>query len=262
VKPAIMTWYTPARRLAAASTKVAVEQVAAYVRDHLMSPDLRAAVAERWSRAEARHAAMVAGLDEAEQPRDDVITVEYLSACVRRLAPDALVLTEVVTSSRAASEGLRPNVPGSVIHHGGGYLGWSGGAALGAALAVERSRPVICLVGDGSFLFSSPASAFWAQRRYEAPSLTIIYDNRGWAGPKFSTLHVHPSGAAAASGEFHASFDPEVDLPAVAVAAGAGFGATVSEPSELPGVLKEALAVVQGGRSAVVSVHLPRVQEP
>jgi acetolactate synthase I/II/III large subunit len=264
VKPAIMTWYTPARRLAAASTKVAVEQIAAHARDHLMSPGVREAVAERWTRAQARHAAMLTALDEAEQPRDDVITAEYLSACVRRLAEGtgALVLTEVITSSKATSEGLRPTVPGSVIHHGGGYLGWSGGAALGACLAVERSRPVISLVGDGTFLFSSPASAFWAQRRYDAPSLTIIYDNRGWAGPKFSTLHVHPSGAAAASGEFNVSFDPEADLPGVAVAAGAGFGATVSVPSELPGVLKEALAVVQAGRSAVVSVHIPRVQEP
>lgn len=38
----------------------------------------------------------------------------------------------------------------------------------------------------------------------------------------------------------------------------AGFGATVKDPESLPGVLKEALAVVHGGRSAVVSVHIPR----
>ena len=97
-------------------------------------------------------------------------------------------------------------------------------------------------------------------RRRSAPSLTIVYDNRGWAGPKFSTMHVHPTGAAASSGDFNASFDPEVDLPGVALAAGAGFGATVSDPAALPGVLKEALAAVHGGRSAVVSVHLPKVQ--
>jgi acetolactate synthase I/II/III large subunit len=270
VKPAIMTWYTPARLLAAASTKVAVEQIASCVREHVLPGGSRAVLAvlatieRRRAQASARHARMLAALDEAEQPRDDVITAEYLSACIRRLieGTGALVLTEVVTGSKAATEGLRPAVPGSVIHHGGGYLGWSGGAALGAALAVGKSRPVVSLVGDGSFLFGSPASAFWAQRRYDAPSLTVIYDNRGWAGPKFSTTHVYPAGAAAASDDFSASFDPEVDLPGVAVAAGAGFGATVSVPSELPAVLKEALAVVQAGRSAVVSVHLPQVQRP
>ena len=55
------------------------------------------------------------------------------------------------------------------------------------------------------------------------------------------------------------SFEPEVDLPGVALAAGAGFGATVSDPAELPQVLKDALAVVHGRRSAVVSVQLPGV---
>jgi len=34
---------------------------------------------------------------------------------------------------------------------------------------------------------------------------------------------------------------------------------TASDPGELPQVLKDALAVVQGGLSAVVSVQLPPV---
>lgn len=70
---------------------------------------------------------------------------------------------------------------------------------------------------------------------------------------------VHPDGAAARADDFHASPEPEVDLPGVALAAGAGFGATVSDPVELPQVLKDALAVVHSGRSAVVSVRIPRV---
>ena len=96
-------------------------------------------------------------------------------------------------------------------------------------------------------------------RRYGTPALTIIYDNHGWAAPKFSTLLVHPEGAAAKADDFHVSFEPEVDLPGVARAAGGAYGVTVSDPGELPGVLKDALAVVQGGRSAVVSVQLPPV---
>ena len=38
------------------------------------------------------------------------------------------------------------------------------------------------------------------------------------------------------------------------------FCATVDDPAELPSVLKDALAAVHGGRSAVVAVHLPRAQ--
>jgi acetolactate synthase-1/2/3 large subunit len=118
---------------------------------------------------------------------------------------------------------------------------------------------VVSLVGDGSFLFSVPSSAIWVQRRYDAPALTVIYDNGGWQGPKFSTLQVHPDGVAAATGEFPVSLAPTVDLPGVALAAGAGFGVTVTDPAELPQVLKDALAAVQAGRSAVVSVRLPSV---
>ncbi len=118
---------------------------------------------------------------------------------------------------------------------------------------------MVCLTGDGSFLFGVPSSAQWVARRYGTPALTIIYDNRGWAAPKSSTLLVHPDGAAAKADAFHVSFEPEADLPGVARAAGGAYGVTVSDPAELPRVLKDALAVVHGGRSAVVSVQLPPV---
>jgi acetolactate synthase-1/2/3 large subunit len=258
LKSQMQLWEVPARRFAAADSKVAIEQIANVVMSYGLVDDT--AVSARRAEAERRRAQVLAEVAAAEQPRDDAITVEYLTACVRRVleGEDALILTEVVTGSRAVAEHLRPDQPGSVLHHGGGSLGWSGGAAVGAKLAAAE-RLVVSLVGDGSYLFGVPSSAFWVQRRYDAPSLTVIYDNRGWAAPKFSTMRVHPSGAAAAADDFHVSFEPEVDLPGVALAAGAGYGRTVASPEELPGVLKEALEAVRGGRSAVVSVHLPRV---
>jgi acetolactate synthase-1/2/3 large subunit len=257
LKSQMQMWHVPARRFAHANSKVAVQQIARFVRDNDLADP--AAVSERRAAAVARHRRALAGQEAAEQPKDGVITGEYLTACVRRLleAEDALIVTEVVTNSRVVAEHLRPSRPGSVLHHGGGSLGWAAGAAVGAKLACPE-RTVVSLTGDGSFLLSVPSSALWVQRRYGTPALTIIYDNRGWAGPKFSTLQVHPDGAAAAADDFHTSFEPEVDLPGVALAAGAGFGATVSDPDELPQVLKDALAAVHGGRSAVVSVHLPR----
>lgn len=258
LKSQIQLWHVPARLFAAANSKVAVEQIAAYVRDNDLADP--AAVSERRAVAVTRHHRALAEREAAEQPKDGVITGEYLTACVRRLleGEDALILTEVVTNSRIVAEHLRPNRPGSVLHHGGGSLGWSGGAAVGAKLACPE-RTVVSLVGDGSYLFSVPSSALWVQRRYGTPALTVIYDNRGWAGPKFSTLQVHPDGAAARANDFYSSFEPEADLPGVALAAGAGFGATVSDPDELPQVLKDALAATRGGRSAVVSVRLPGV---
>ena len=145
----------------------------------------------------------------------------------------------------------------TLLGSNGGSLGWAGGGAVGAKLA-SPERTVVSLVGDGSYLFGVPSSAQWVARRYHAPSLTVIYDNRGWAAPRFSTLRVHPSGAAATADDFPVSFEPEADLPAIAAAAGA-YAATVAAPDELPQVLKDALAVVRGGRSAVISAQLPPV---
>ena len=258
LKSQMSIWHVPARRFAEASARVAVEQITDFVRDNkLADPDVVEVRRQAAARAHGQEQAERSG---REQPRrDGAITAEYLTACVRRLIEDedALVLTEVVTSSRVVAEHLRPNRPGSVLHHGGSALGWADGAAIGAKLAAP-DRTVVCLVGDGSFLFGVPSSAQWVARRYGTPALTVIYDNRGWAAPKFSTLQVHPDGAAASADDFNVSFEPEVDLPGVARAAGA-YGVTVSSPDELPQVLKDALAVVHGGRSAVVSVHLPPV---
>ena len=259
LKPTMPMWQISARRFAAADSKVALEQIARLVRDEILLD--AGAVEFRRVEITAANRARRAALDALERPEAGVITPRYLTACVRELlaGTDSLVLTEAITNYQVVAEHLRPATPGSYLGSGGGSLGWTGGGAVGAKLASPAERAVVSLVGDGSYLFGVPSSAQWVARRYHAPSLTVIYDNRGWAAPRFSTLRVHPSGAAAAANDFHASFDPEADLPGIAAAAGGAYAVTVADPDELPQVLKDALAVVRGGRSAVISVHLPPV---
>jgi acetolactate synthase I/II/III large subunit len=259
LKPTMPMWQIPARRFAAADSKVALEQIARFVRDEVLLD--AGAVEFRRVEITAANRARRAALDALERPEAGLITPRYLTACVRELlaGTDSVVLTEAITNYQIVAEHLRPAAPGSYLGSGGGSLGWAGGGAVGAKLASPAERTVVSLVGDGSYLFGVPSSAQWVARRYHAPSLTVIYDNRGWAAPRFSTLRVHPSGAAAAANDFHASFDPEADLPAIAAAAGGAYAVTVADPDELPQVLKDALAVVRGGRSAVISVHLAPV---
>ena len=257
LKTAMSMWHIPARRFAAADSKVALAQIARLVRDeNLAEPGV---VETRRAEIAAANAERRAALDALEQPEADVITPRYLTAMVRDLlrGTDALVLTEAITNYQIVSEHLRASRPGSLIGSGGGSLGWAGGGAVGAKLASSSERTVVSLVGDGSYLSGVPSQ--WVARRYNAPSLTVIYDNHGWAAPKFSTLGVHPSGAAAAADDFHASFEPAADLPGIAAAAGGAYAVTVTDPADLPRALKDALAVVHGGRSAVVSAHLAPV---
>ena len=100
-------------------------------------------------------------------------------------------------------------------------------------------------------------------RKYEAPFLTVILNNRGWKSPMLSTLAVHGSGhSSKASGadDLNVTFDPPVDHAQVAVAAGAGYGVTVKKASELDGALKRGLETVKAGRAAVIDVWLPKFE--
>jgi acetolactate synthase-1/2/3 large subunit len=260
IKEQMPLWHVPATRYARADLAIALDQVSARLagRGALDQADVRA----RAERAAAVHDAQRARWAGRERPAaDGSITPEYLVACVREaIGPDALVLTEAITNFPIVCEHLRPSRPGSLMGSGGSSLGWAGGAAVGAKLA-DPGRTVVSLVGDGSYLFGVPSTAQWMARRYAAPSLTVIFDNQGWAAPALSALAVHPAGATAAVGA-RTGFGPEADLPRVAAAAGGAYAATVSQAGKLPAALSRALTQVHRGRSAVVSVHVPSAAPP
>ena len=258
LKSQMPMWHIPARRFAAANSRLALGQIAMFVRENDLVD--AALVVERRTEATARHDRQRAERDFREQPEGGTITPQYLTACVRDAlaGEDALFLSEAITNYEVVAEHLRASRPGSLIGSGGGSLGWAGGGAVGAKLAAP-DKTVVCLVGDGSFLFGVPSSAQWVARRYGTPALTVIYNNRGWKAPKMSALAVHPKGAAAEADDFNVSFEPAADLPGVAAAAGGAFAANVIDPAELPRALTDALAAVHSGRSAVVAAHLPGV---
>ena len=257
VKAQMPLWHVPASRYAMADLATAIRQIAGRLTERGRLD--RAAVQERTARVRATHDAQRARWAEREQPEPDgTITPEYLVACVRdAVGPDALVLNEAISNYLAVSEHMRASRPGSLINSGGGSLGWSGGAAFGAKLAAPE-RTVVSLVGDGSYLFGVPASAQWMARRYQAPSLTVIFDNQGWKAPSLSTLAVHPTGNVAGGG-FAASFQPGADLAGVAAAAGGAYARTVTAADLLPVTLRRAVEHVRDGQSAVISVRLPPV---
>jgi acetolactate synthase I/II/III large subunit len=256
LKAQLPLWHVPASRYAMADLATALRQLAS----RLAAAGIdQAEVASRAARIRATHDGQRAVWARREQPEPDgTITAAYLVACVRdAIGPDALVLTEAITNYQVVSEHLRACRAGSLIGSGGGSLGWSGGAAVGAKLAAP-GKLVVSLVGDGSYLFGVPSSAQWMARRYHAPSLTVIFDNQGWKAPSLSALAVHPAGGVAAGG-FAASFQPGADLAGVAAAAGGAFAATVAAADQLPDTLQRALDHVRSGQSAVISVRMPAV---
>ncbi|HWC80586.1 MAG TPA: thiamine pyrophosphate-requiring protein [Pseudonocardiaceae bacterium] len=256
VKERTPLWHVPAECFARAELGTALGQLTEFVRGHRLAVDTDA-IAARLRGVHAEHDELLAAANERERPDGELITPEYLTACVREaIDENTVVLNEGISNYQVINEHLRANRPGSVLTSGGGSLGWYGGAALGVKLA-RPDQTVVSLVGDGTYLFGVPASAQWVARRYDLPSLTVIYDNQGWKSPKLSTVGVHPHGVAAQHNDFGISFAPEADLPGIARAASGAWARTVSRADELPAAVKEAFAAVRAGQPAVLSAQLP-----
>jgi acetolactate synthase-1/2/3 large subunit len=149
--------------------------------------------------------------------------------------------------------------PGTILASGGSSLGWHGGAAIGAKLAAPE-RTVVALTGDGSYLFSVPATVHWMARRYRTPFLTVVYNNRGWRAPKLSALAIHPHGHASRAADIGVDFDPVPDYGGIAAAAGGAFARRVKRPEEVDAAIAAALdAVLVEKRAAVLDVVLPHL---
>lgn len=193
---------------------------------------------------------------EAE-PAEGTITPEYVVACLRTLSDeDMLFVNEGISNYPTVFNHLALDRPRSIFTSGGGSLGYNGGAAIGVKLA-QPDKTVVALTGDGSFMFSVPSSVHWMARRYEAPFLQIVFNNRGWKSPKLSTLAVHPDGYASRAESLDVSFDPPPDYAGIAMASGGAFGLKVTEPSEIKAAIAEGLRVVrEEKRAAVLDIWL------
>jgi acetolactate synthase-1/2/3 large subunit len=134
-----------------------------------------------------------------------------------------------------------------------GVLGWGVGAALGARLAAP-DRPVVGVIGDGSYLFGAPTTGHWVSRRYELPVLYLVWNNAKWGAVEGATRLVYPDGHAARHGSFSFSdLRPEIDYELVCQAAG-GMGERVEDPAELAGAIERGLKAVADGRQALLNI--------
>jgi len=215
-------------------------------------------VDERKAHYRRRHDARVADLaGREEKPKEDVITAEYLTACVRRhIDPDTVILNEGITNYSVINNHTARTKPRTRFTSGASSLGWNGGASIGMKLACP-DKTVVCLTGDGSYMFSVPSTVHWMARKYQTPFLTVIYNNRGWRAPKFSMLAVHPEGYASKAQDIDVAFDPPPDYSGIAAASGGAFARIVKTVEDVDPAIAEALKVVrEEKRCAVLDVWL------
>jgi acetolactate synthase I/II/III large subunit len=244
-------WYISAKRVFRADVATALQQINEELdRATIDEKIVQKRRAHYHAFAQARWAEL--SNREREDAKADVITPEYLTSRIRQHSDgNTIFLIEGVTNNKPMFDHVRASRPGSILTSGGGSLGWNGGAAVGVKMA-RPEKTVVCLTGDGTYMFTSPSSVHWMSRQYNAPFLQVVYNNRGWRAPKLSTLSVHPEGYASRAQDLGATFDPPPDYSAIAAAAGGAFARIVRHPSEVDPALSEAMKVLQQERRSVV----------
>ncbi len=248
VKSGMGFWHYPAQRVCHADALQAFDQLLGAIGSN---PGARAARVAWIAESKRRLAS-----ETPAATGDGPITPHELTASVAALVNDKTrVVFEAPTATEIVPSVLKLSKPGSYFNSGGTGLGWGVNAAIGIKLASPDSE-VIALIGDGCYQFAVPTSAYWVASTYNAPFLTVIYNNGGWNAPQFSTLGVHPEGTAKQTDTFFATMTAGARLADMAAASGEIDGFTVTRREELSDTLDEAMASVRNGRPAVVDVRI------
>jgi acetolactate synthase-1/2/3 large subunit len=209
----------------------------------------------RWSR---EHENFVAGLrteEEKARAQDRIDPLALVSVAGEVLPPDTIFVDETITHSPILRQHLPMTRPQSFFRGYGG-LGQGIGTALGIKLAA-RERPVVLMVGDGSFLYNPVIQALGASKQHGLPVLIIVLNNRCYAAMRQGHVHHYPDGASASADLFYGvkidgpNYDElgkHFDLP----------GRRVEKPGDLKAALTWGLKTVREGKTAILNVLVSR----
>jgi len=187
----------------------------------------------------------------------------------------APMLADRVTREVAAfadKDAIIVHEAGSVVLHGfdfnpdGGrelffYYGAHLGSGVGTAAGVKLARPnrqVICLVGDGSFVFGP--TALWNMARLGLPVITVVYNNHAYSGPHSRVIEKVPGGRMIETGRFFHDYLGNPDMNMALIAKGFGVdGEVANSPEELRAALGRARKSTSSGKPYLIDAQVARV---
>jgi acetolactate synthase-1/2/3 large subunit len=176
------------------------------------------------------------------------------------LPSDAMVVEETITHRLAVHRYFDKLKPGSFFAGCIGGLGTGLSTALGVK-AAHPKRPVVCLIGDGSFSYDPVPAAFGAAQEHNLPFLTVMFNNQGYLSQKSGIPKYYPSGWAVKSNNFSGLHIVPCPDYATIVKAFDGYGEKVEEPAEVRKAVERGLRAVAGGQLALIDVRLKPVEE-
>jgi benzoylformate decarboxylase len=189
----------------------------------------------------AKRKKLVATIDGKAHVAGKPINPDFMTLrIVESIPKDAVVVNESLTSGRLLNNLLAYR--DRYGYHGlaSGGIGWSVPASVGISMA-QKDRPVVCIVGDGSAMYS--IQALWSAAHHRLPVVFAILVNREYRILKHN-LDTYRQRFDAASGKPYPKMDlggPELGF--VEMAAGMGVpGVRVTNPDEVAAAISQAFA--------------------
>jgi thiamine pyrophosphate-dependent acetolactate synthase large subunit-like protein len=170
--------------------------------------------------------------------------------------PDAIVVHE---AGSVVLHGFNFNPEGGreLFFYYGAHLGSGVGTAAGVKLA-RPNRQVICLVGDGSFVFGP--TALWNMARLELPVITVVYNNHAYSGPHSRVIERVPGGRMVQTRQFYHDYLGSPDMNMALIAKGFGVdGEVVHSPEQLRAALARARKATVDGKPYLIDAQVARV---
>lgn len=231
----------------------------AHLKNHFSADaPLRARRAERWRQRHQERRQAWREEAAALKGRRPIDTRWVVSELNQILPSDALVVEETITHRLEIHRYLDHLRPGSFFAGCAGGLGTGLGTALGVKAAFPE-RPVVLLIGDGSFNYNPVLAALGFAQEYRTPILIVLFNNQGYLSMKAGMPRYYPQGWAMQTKSFvGTSIVPSPDYAAIARAFG-GYGEKVEEPEEVRRALERGLKAVASGQLALIDICLEPV---
>jgi acetolactate synthase I/II/III large subunit len=171
----------------------------------------------------------------------------------KTLPEDAIYVDETITHRGLLNRFLRWNDPQKYFRAPSG-LGQGIGVALGIKLAAP-TRPVVAIIGDGSFCYNPVLQAFSLAKDANLPILVIVMNNGKYQAMESDHRNYYPDGVAAQNDKFYGA--PLSAPEYTELGAPFGFhGRRVDDPADLEAAIAECIEAVQGGTTSILNVVL------
>ena len=227
----------------------------------LMTPALKTRFAERADEVRAFGVKMrqLRGM-VSKNPNWDASPLEAdrVTAEVSQWADrDAIVVHEAGSVSIDHSFEFDPRGGRELFFYYAAHLGTGVGTAAGVQLA-RPGKQVICLVGDGSFIFGP--TALWNMARLQLPVTVVVYNNHAYGGPHNRALaNLGGAGRTVDANKFVYDYLGKPDMDMASIAKGFGVdGERAKTPAELQAALGRARRHAGEGKPYLIDVEVAR----